>query len=355
MTPPAANRPGAQMRAAVYYTNRDVRLERRPVPAIGPGEILMRMERSGICGSDVMEWYRRDRAPLVLGHEVGGTVAAVGDGVHAYRAGDRITAAHHVPCNACRFCRRGRHTMCHTLHTTNFDPGGFVEYARLSPIHVDRGVFRLPDGVSFDQAVFVEPLACVVRAQRLAPVREDDTVFVAGSGIIGLLHIKLARAAGARRVLASDISEYRLAAAARFGADAAFRPGVDPASQVREANEGRLADLVIVCTGAGPAITQALRCAEPGGTVMLFAPSGPEFAFPALPFNETFFRTDLTVTTSYGAAPADYAEALELIARGRVHVDDMITHRLGLSEAGAGFRLVAAADDSIKVILDHTR
>ncbi|HKX19781.1 MAG TPA: alcohol dehydrogenase catalytic domain-containing protein [bacterium] len=341
------------MRAAVYYTNQDVRLEDRAVPAIGPGELLMRIERSGICGSDVMEWYRRHRAPLVLGHEVAGSVAAVGEGVGAYRIGDRITAAHHVPCNACRYCRRGHHTMCHVLHTTNFDPGGFVEYARLTPIHVDRGVFPLSDSVSFDQAVFVEPLACVVRAQRIAPVRPDDTVFVAGSGMIGLLHIKLARAAGARRVLASDISDYRLAAARRFGADVAFRPGGDLAAQVREANEGRLADLVIVCTGAGPAIAGALRSAEPGSTVMLFAPSGPDYTFPPVPFNETFFRTDLTATTSYGAAPADYAEALDLITRRVVGVDDMVTHRFGLSGAAEGFRLAATAGDSIKVILDH--
>jgi L-iditol 2-dehydrogenase len=342
-----------RMRAAVYYANRDVRIEERAVPAIGPGELLMRIERSGICGSDVLEWYRRDRAPLVLGHEVAGTVAAVGPGVRDYRPGDRITAAHHVPCNTCRLCRRGHHTMCHTLHTTNFDPGGFVEYARLSPIHVDRGVFPLPEGVSFEQAVFVEPLACVVRAQRIAPVGTDDTVFVVGSGMIGLLHLKLARAAGARRILAGDVSGYRLAAAARFGAAAAVRPDGEPAAQVREANEGRLADLVIVCTGAPSAIAQALRCVEPGGTVMLFAPSGPDAVVPALPFNATFFRTDLTVTTSYGAAPADYAEALALIAGGRVCVDDMITHRLGLSEAPEGFRLVAAAGDSLKVVLDH--
>lgn len=343
------------MRAAVYYTNRDVRLEDRPVPAIGPDELLIHIERSGICGSDVLEWYRRRRAPLVLGHEVAGTVAAAGANVRGYRPGDRVTAAHHVPCNTCRYCRRGHHTMCHTLHSTNFDPGGFAEYARLTATHVDRGVFRLPDDVSAEEAVFVEPLACVVRAQRIAPVGEDDTVLVVGSGIIGLLHIKAARAAGARRIIATDLSDYRLAAAARFGAGAAFRPAADLPAQVQEANGGRLADLVIVCTGAGPAIAPALRCAEPGGTVMLFAPAGPDFAFPPLPFNETFFRTDLTVTTSYGAAPADYAEALDLIHRRRIDVRDMVTHRLGLSEAAEGFRLVADAGDSIKVILDHAR
>jgi len=343
------------MRAAVYYSNRDVRLEQRPIPAIGPDELLLRIERSGICGSDVMEWYRRRRAPLVLGHEVAGTVAARGANVRRYREGDRVTAAHHVPCDACRYCLRGHHTMCHTLHSTNFDPGGFAEYARLSGIHVDRGVFPLPEDVTAEQAVFVEPLACVVRAQRAAPVREDDTVFVVGSGIIGLLHIKAARAAGARRILAADLSEYRLAAATRFGAAAAFRPAADLAPQVREANAGRLADLVIVCTGALPAIAAALGCAEPGGTVMLFAPAGPDATFPAVPFNGTFFRTDLIVTTSYGAAPQDYAEALDLIGRGLIHIDDMITHRLGLSEAAEGFRLVADAGESIKVILDHSR
>jgi L-iditol 2-dehydrogenase len=343
------------MRAVVYYSNQDVRLERRPVPAIGPDELLIRIERSGICGSDVMEWYRRRHAPLVLGHEVAGVVVARGAAVRAYREGDRVTAAHHVPCNACRYCRRGRHTMCHTLHSTTFDPGGFAEYARLSPIHVNRGVFVLPDQMQLEEAVFVEPLACVLRAQRLAPVREDDTVLVVGSGIIGLLHVKAARAAGAGRILATDLSDYRLAAAARFGADAVFPTADDLRDRVRDANGGRLADLVIVCTGAAAAIAASLRCAEPGGTVMLFAPAGPDATFPPVPFNDTFFRTDVTVTTSYGAAPADYAEALDVIGRRRIEVDDMITHRLGLSDAARGFGLVAQAGESIKVILDHTR
>lgn len=343
------------MRAAVYYHNLDVRIEERPVPRIGPDELLIRVETSGICGSDVLEWYRRHRAPIVLGHEIAGSIAAVGEQVHGYKPGDRVTAAHHVPCNACRYCLRGHHTMCHTLHRTNFDPGGFAEYIRLSPIHVDRGVVPLPGSVSFEEAVFVEPLACVLRAQRIARLHEGDTVLVVGSGIAGLLHIKLARAQGAGRILATDIQEYRLEAACRFGADVALRAEGELPPQVREANDGRLADVVIVCTGAGSAVVQALTCVEPGGTVLLFAPSGPDFTFPSLPFNTLFFGTDLTVTTSYGASPADYTAALELIYRGRVRVQDMITHRLGLAEAGRGFQLVADARESIKVILDHHR
>ena len=343
------------MRAAVYYSNTDVRIEERPVPAIGPDELLIRAETSGICGSDVMEWYRRHRAPLILGHEIAGTIAAAGERVRRYKVGDRITAAHHVPCNRCRHCLRGHHTMCHTLHTTNFDPGGFAEYFRLTPIHVAQGVFPLPESVSLEDGAFVEPLACVVRAERIAPVREGDTALIIGSGIIGLLHLKLVRARGAARILATDLSAYRLEAARRFGADAALPANGDLPARVREVNDGRLADLVIVCTGATSAVMQALTSVEPGGTVVLFAPSGPDGRFPALPFNDLFFRSDLTVTTSYGAGPADYTAALDLIATGRIQVRDMITHRLGLSEAAQGFRLVAAAQDSIKVILDHHR
>jgi L-iditol 2-dehydrogenase len=343
------------MRAAVYYSNADVRIEERPVPAIGPDELLIRGEVSGICGSDVMEWYRRSRAPIVLGHEIAGTIADAGERVRRYKVGDRVTAAHHVPCNRCRHCLRGRHTMCRTLHTTNFDPGGFAEYFRLTPVHVAQGVFPLPETVSFEEAVFVEPLACVLRGQRVAPVRDGDTVLIVGSGIVGLLHLKLAKARGAARILATDLVGYRLEAARRFGADAAFPADGEVPPRVREVNEGRLADLVIVCTGAAPAVAQALTSVEAGGTVLLFAPSGPDGRFPALPFNDLFFRTDLTVTTSYGASPPDYAAALDLIASRRVRVEDMITHRLGLSEAAQGFRLVAAAQESIKVILDHRR
>ena len=160
----------------MYYSNRDVRLEEMPVPQIGQGELLVRVEACGICGSDVMEWYRRDRVPLVLGHEIGGQIVAVGDGVEGYKEGDRVTAAHHVPCNQCHYCLSGHHTVCDTLRQTNFDPGGFAEYIRLPAINVKRGVFLLPDEVSYGQATFIEPLACVLRGQRLAHIDRKSVV-----------------------------------------------------------------------------------------------------------------------------------------------------------------------------------
>jgi len=342
------------MRVAMWYNNRDVRVEEMSVPKIGPGELLVRVEACGICGSDVMEWYRLDRAPLVLGHEIGGQVVAVGEGVKTYKEGDRVTAAHHVPCNTCYYCLSGHHTVCNTLRRTNFDPGGLAEYIRLSPIHVDRGVFLLPDEVSFEEATFIEPLACILRAQRIAHLQPGQSVLVIGSGISGLLHVQLARALGAGRIITTDISDYRLEAARQFGADEAFRAEEDLPARLHQVNEGRLADLVIVCTGAASAVAQALKSVERGGTVLFFAPINPGVAVP-ISVNDLFFRNDITFTTSYAGSPADYAAALALIQARRVHVNEMITHRLSLKEASLGFRLVAEAQNSIKVIIEPQR
>jgi L-iditol 2-dehydrogenase len=341
----------SKMRVAVWYNNRDIRIEERPIPSIGPGELLVRVEASGICGSDVMEWYRLDRAPLVLGHEIGGQIVAVGEGVERYKVGDRVTAAHHVPCNTCHYCLSGHHTACETLRQTNFDPGGFAEYIRLPAINVDRGVFLLPDEVSYEEATFVEPLACVLRGQRIARMQPGNSVLVIGSGIAGLLHVQLARAQGAGRIIATDISDYRLKAAQQFGAEVTFQAAEDIPARLRQVNQGCLVDLVIVCTGATSAIMQALKSVERGGTVLLFAPTDPGITI-RVSVNELFFRNDITITTSYAGSPADYQTALELIQAGIVPVRRMVTHRLGLAEVGLGFQLVAAAQDSIKVIIE---
>jgi L-iditol 2-dehydrogenase len=337
----------------MYYNNRDLRLEEMPTPKVGPGELLFRVEASGICGSDVMEWYRLSRAPLVLGHEVAGQVVAVGEGVTRYRAGDRVAVIHHVPCNTCHYCLTGRHTVCDTLRRTSFDPGGFTELIRVPAINVDRGVLLLPDEVSYEEGTFIEPLSCVVRGQRLAGMQPGYSVLVIGSGISGLLHIQLARALGAGRVVATDLVGYRLEAARRFGADAVLQAGEDLPTRLRQVNDGRLADLVIVCTGVVPAIMQGLKSVERGGTVLLFAPTSPGVTMQ-LPVNDLWFNGTNVVTT-YAGSPADCAVALTLIRARSVRVREMITHRLGLAETGLGFKLVAEAQDSIKVIIEPQR
>ncbi|MDZ4170452.1 MAG: alcohol dehydrogenase catalytic domain-containing protein [Coriobacteriia bacterium] len=341
------------MRAGVYHNNTDVRVEEMPIPGIGPGEVLMRVRASGICGSDVLEWYRVPKAPLVLGHEVAGDIVEVGEGVDKVRVGDRVAVSHHVPCNACPMCLAGFHTACHTLHTTNFDPGGFAEFVRVPGLQTDRGVLVLPETVSYEDGTFIEPLGCVSRAQTRAGVRPGSTVLVIGSGISGLLHIRLARALGAGRVFATDVSPYRLEWAKRSGASEAFdaiEAGEKLPELLRQVNGGRLADLVILCTGAPSAIDQGLACLENGATFVVFAVPAPGEQHP-MPLNE-LWRREVTIRTAYGAAPNDLQTALDLIATGRVRVDDLITHRLPLSRIQEGFGLVADADESVKVVIE---
>ncbi len=342
------------MRVAMYYNNKDIRIEEMSVPSIGPGELLVRIVASGICGSDVMEWYRIKRAPFVLGHEIAGEVVEVGEGVDRYKKGDRVVASHHVPCNTCRYCLGGHHTVCDTLRGTSFDPGGFAEYVRLPAINVDRGVYLVPNEVSFEEATFTEPLACVLRGQRILGVRPGETVLVIGSGIAGLLHIQLACATGAGRVLATDISDARLRAARTFGADTVIHANENVPSEIRRVNDGCLADKVLVCTGATSANLQALESVERGGTVLFFAPTDPGVTLP-ISVNDLFFRNDVTLTTSYAGSPADHIAAMELIRAGRMDVGKMITDRLSLSETSKGFQLVAEAQESIKVIVEPQR
>jgi L-iditol 2-dehydrogenase len=341
------------MFAAVYYNNHDVRIEEMPEPEIGEGEFLLKVMASGICGSDVTEWYRVPKAPRVLGHEATGVIAETGAEVTGYRVGDRVFVSHHVPCNKCRYCLSGHHTACETLHTSNYFPGGFAEYIRVPRINVERGVYRLPPDMSFEEGTFIEPLACAVRGQRLAAVRKEDTVLVIGGGVAGLLHAQLARFRGVRRVVVADLNLYRLRLAERFGADFAINARENLPQKLKEVNDGRLADQVIVCTGATQAALTALECVDKGGTILFFAVPDPTVRVP-LPITH-FWRNEVTLKTSYGAAPNDLAESLTILSKKKLNVEDMITHRLSLRQAAEGFRLMAEAGESLKVIIEPNR
>lgn len=340
------------MRVAMYYNNSDVRYEEMPVPKIGPDELLVKVIASGICGSDVLEWYRIKKAPIVLGHEIAGIITEAGANVDKYKVGQRVFVSHHIPCNTCHYCLSGNHTACHTLQTTNYDPGGFAEYLRVPALNVDRGVFVLPDEVSFDEGTFIEPLACVLRGQRVAQFKPGQNVLVLGSGISGLLHIQLARAMGAAYIIATDINEYRLNAALAAGADAALPADEDIPARVQEIL-GRLVDLVIICTGAFPAFAQAMQSVDRGGTVLFFATTEPGVELP-VPINE-FWRNSITLLPSYGNSPDDAIAAIELIREKRVPVESLITHHLPLAQAAEGFSLVAESGESIKVIIEPNR
>lgn len=338
------------MRVATYYANDDVRIEEAEKPGLERAELLVRIEASGICGTDVLSWYRAHKVPLVLGHEVTGEVVEVGSDVADYAAGDRVAVAHHVPCDDCHYCEFGHETVCDTLRTTNFEPGGFAEYVKLPGINVEKGVFRLPDAVSYEEGVFVEPLACIIRGQRVANLRRGQSVLVLGSGVSGILHMQLAKFAGAGPVVVTDINEYRLDKARQLGADLALAADDDIAASFSQLNGGRLADLVVATTGATGAIADGLAALERGGTFLFFAPTAPGETID-LSVNDLFWRNETTLTSSYGGSPQDYRDALDVISKGKLELTEMITHRLPLDGIEEGFKLVDQARESLKVVV----
>ena len=326
------------MKTAVYYNNRDIRIENRPKPEIKNGEILVKVKASGICGTDLMEWYRIKKAPRVLGHEMTGEI--IESRSDKFNNGQRVFVSHHVPCNECKYCLAGNQTACETLHKGNYDPGGFSEFVRVPEINVENGTYILPDNVSYEEGTMIEPLACVVRAQRIIDVKEGQTVLVMGSGVSGLLNIQMAKLKKAK-VIATDIDEYRLKKAEGSGAD-----------EVYNANEERIikADRIIMCTGAMSAFEAAFRYIDRKGIIMLFAIPNKNISIPV----EDFWRNELSIVSSYGAAPVDLEEALVLIRERKINVMDMITHRVRLEDIQKGFKIAGEAKDSLKVIVTNT-
>jgi L-iditol 2-dehydrogenase len=346
------------MKIARYYSNNNIKIDEIPKPTIQKGEFLVKVKKSGICGSDILEYYRFAKMKklgvdnLILGHEIAGDIVEIGDGVKKFKIGDRVFVSHHVPCFDCYYCRNGHHTACDLLHSTNFEPGGFAEFLRIPQINIEkRGVIKLDSSVSYEDAVFIEPLGCVCRAQRLANVGKDLTVLVLGSGVSGILHIQLAKLRRAGKVFATDINEYRLKMAKRFGADAVFHATFNDISlRLKELNEGRLADIVIVCAGALSAAKQALQCVAPGGIIVFFAVPEPGVKLK-IPIND-YWRNEITIMTSYGAAPDDLEEAYRWILVKSINVSEIITHRFPLSKAQEAFKIVTEAKKSLKVILE---
>jgi len=344
--------PGAvvSLRVAMYYRNSDVRLEEMPKPEIGLGEILVKVMASGICGSDVMEWYRIKKAPLVLGHEIAGDIVEVGKEVKDWKVGDRVVVTHHVPCNTCKYCMTDHHSVCQMLRTTNFYPGGFSEFVRIPAINLAHGTFLLPDNVTYEQGSFVEPLACVVRSMRNSSLRAGQTVLILGAGIAGILNLKMAKMLGASKIIVTDISDKRREFALKFGADIVLDALEDIPRKTRDLLGSEGADHVIICTGALPAFDQGIRSVDRGGTVMFFACPKPDE--PVYLNVNDLWRNEVKLMTSYAGAPRDLKEALEIIASRKIIVEDMITHRLPLAETQKGFQLVAQGGDSLKVIIE---
>ncbi|MBI3635779.1 MAG: alcohol dehydrogenase catalytic domain-containing protein [Candidatus Rokubacteria bacterium] len=312
------------MKVAVFRGGERLVAEDWPRPAIGAGELLLRLRGCGLCGSDIAKLAPTTKVPSVFGHELVGDVVERGAGVTAFAVGDRVVAAHHVPCGVCHYCRRGSVSMCREFKKSHLDPGGFAEFVRVPAPNVAHATFRLPSHVSDEAASFVEPLACCLRAVRRAGVQRGDTTAVIGLGSIGCLFVLLGKHAGATVVGVDPVAERR-DLVKRLGADT-----VEPAlgaGAVAAVTDGRGADQVIITGGGGEAIAAAATAVRDGGGIHVFAGG----AAPALPVAlDTLYHRELTITATYSSSPADLADAFRLVADGAVRVDGLISHRLPL-------------------------
>jgi len=337
------------MKISIWHDNKDIRIQDAPVPEPGQGEVLLKIMACGICGSDIVEWYRLPRAPLTQGHEIGARVEKVGPGVSRFKPGDRVMAAPKVPCLECAYCRDGHFPQCSEVKERL--GGGFAQYVLVPKVIVENGLYPLPASISYEQATFIEPLACVVRAARIGGVTEKRTVLVLGSGISGLLHIRLAMLRNCV-VAATDLNPRKLELAGRAGARILIPAGDDvqsvPARLIRET--GRKADVVILCTGALPAVEQAWQSVDKGGAVVFFAVPDPGKRV-VIPIND-FWTKEVRILTSYYCGPPDIREAMDLLASGKIEVDSLVTHRLPLEKIAAGFALMLEGKDAVKVIIE---
>ncbi|MFQ5712118.1 MAG: zinc-dependent dehydrogenase [Candidatus Geothermarchaeales archaeon] len=338
------------MKVAVYYSPTDVRYEEVPRPEVKPGEIVVDMRACGLCGSDLMEWYLKDRAPLVLGHEPSGIVSEVGDGVVDLQPGDRVFAHHHVACLSCHYCAHGDFTLCQQFSQTHLDPGGFAESFKVPAENVQRDVLKIPDDLSFEEATLIEPMACCIRAISKCDVQLGDAVAIIGAGPAGIIHAELAKILGAGIIIISDFIEYRLEAAKRFGVDVAINPSEeDVVERVREATNGRGADVVIVTAPSVEALSTGIDVCRRGGVLCLFAPTSPDKNLVVSPHKLFFFET--SIIPSYSTSHFETRIALRLIRSKRVRARELITHRFKLDQVGDAIRLASKSGECLKIIV----
>jgi L-iditol 2-dehydrogenase len=350
----------ATMQAAVYHGINDVRVETVPIPPVGRGEVLIRVHSCGICGTDLKKIHSGSHsAPRIFGHETVGTIAAVGEGVASFAPGDRVVVFHHIPCGNCYYCRKKTFAQCPVYKkvgcTAGFEPsgGGFATYVRVMDWIVQRGLIKIPDGVPFDQAVFVEPLNTCLKGVRSLNLAADETVLVIGQGPIGIMLASLALRSGAK-VITSDLYPERHAVAAAFG----LRYPIDASREdvgevVRQASEGRGADAVILAVGGNPLIRTAMDAARPGGRVLLFAQTqhGEAIIDPA-----AICVDEKTLLGSYSASVDIQEEALGIVFDGYRQGFDLtrlVSHRFPLSEA---VEAIAVASEprptSMKIVIE---
>lgn len=346
------------MGASVYRGSSRVHLEQLPVPQIGPGELLVRVESCGICHTDLKKIeYDLLPPPRVYGHETAGVVVRAGEQARNFAPGDRVCLFHHVPCLDCFYCKRGNYAQCATYKrvgvTAGFEPagGGFAQYVKVMDWIARRGVVKIPDGISFDRASFVEPVNTCLKALTLCDPSPEETVLVMGQGPIGLLFTMLLRQAGVEHLFATDVLKPRMDASRRMGAGECWNPlEADISAEVASRTGGRGADVVIVAASAPRIVEQAVAASRPGGRVMLFAQTSPRETFELA--GAAICAQERMLLGSYSASIELQQESADIVWRDDFPVEELISHRLPLGELEHGIELARRpVNGSLKLVV----
>jgi L-iditol 2-dehydrogenase len=338
------------MKAAVYHSQQDIRIEEMPTPEIGEDEVLVEMKACGICGSDLMGWYLKSRAPLVLGHEPTGIIAKAGSKVKQFNIGDKVFVHHHVACLTCHYCKHGDYTLCKQFHETHIDPGGLAEYFRVPAPNLQIDTLKIPETLSFEEATLIEPVGCCIRAFNKNSIQAHDTVAIIGAGATGIIHTALSKILGASKTIVSDFIDYRLQVAKKFGADVTVNPKKEDLKAVVNAEtDGIGADLVVVTAPSLEAYKSGLSICRKGGKLCVFAPTSPGKYLQISP-KELFF-SEIQIIPSYSTSHLETRKALELVKTGRLKVKQLITHRFRLADAAKAFKTALENRESLKVIV----
>lgn len=348
------------MKVAKLYSFNNIRIEDIPVPQIGPRDVLIKTKACGICSGDAMPWYIEKKAPIVLGHEPVGEIVELGSLLlqpsaishqpSAFKVGDRVFVHHHAPCLNCKYCNRGDYVQCETWRNTKIVPGGISEYILVPETNLKNDTLKLPEGMSYEDGTLIEPTACVVKSLKRAEIKKGDTILIIGLGVMGQMHVLLAREFGAEKIIGADMIPFRLNKALEFGADHIIDVSKeDIIGTLNTITDGFMADIVIVGPNSASAIRQGIEAVASGGTVVLFTPAKPDEMLTIDP-NYIYFR-DINIVASYSCGPDDTKKALHFIRQGVVTADKLITHKFSIDNTEKAYRLTVEAKDSLKCVI----
>ncbi len=340
------------MKAAFYYDIGDFKVEELPLPKISAQEALVRVKSCGICGTDVHKAIHKTvKTPIVLGHEVSGEIIDLGEKVTEFKVGDKVALAHHAGCGVCHYCQKDHHSLCDQYLKTNLDPGGFSTHVRVPEPNVRNTMLHIPEGLSFDEAAFMEPLACCLRGFRKTRFRKGDSVFIYGAGPIGLLFVQIAKAFNASDIFCTELMDYRLKYAESFGASHLINPSdnIGVVDIVNEITRNNGVDLVIVTVGHPAIYNESTKIIGRGGDVLFFAES-LQGTFPLDP--NLIYKKEACFVGSYSSSPNEYATGLNMIKNGKIDVKKLITHNFNLEKLNDAINLAHNPKSSLKIMIN---